>query len=87
MRLDKNKCIYLAHQAMDDNQKNGMSKPKPLADTIALSFKTRTNVTKDEKKIGVASRRIPPHVNLCRIANGVIPFNLCWLTAKLPRKG
>ena len=72
---------------MDDDQKNGMSRPKPLADAIALSLKTRTNVTKDEKKIGMASRRIPPHVNICRIANGVIPFNLCWLTAKLPRKG
>ena len=72
---------------MDDDQKNGMSKPKPLADNISLSLKTRTNVTKDEKKIGVASRRIPPHVNICRIAAGVIPFNLCWLTAKLPRKG
>ena len=72
---------------MDDNQKHGMSKPKPLTGVMALSMKTRTNVTKDEKKIGVASRRIPPHVNICRIANGVIPFNLCWLTAKLPRKG
>ena len=72
---------------MDENQKHEMSKPKPLTDTISLSLKTRTNVTKDAKKIGVASRRIPPHVNLCRIANGVIPFNLCWLTAKLPRKG
>ena len=72
---------------MDDNQKHGMSKPKPLTDAISLSLKTGTKVTKDAKKIGVASTRIPPHVNLCRIANGVIPFNLCWLAAKLPRKG
>ena len=28
---------------VDDNKKNGMSKPKPLPDPIALSFKTRTN--------------------------------------------
>ena len=71
---------------MDDNQKHGMSKPKPLTDAISLSLKTRTNVTKDAKKIGVSSSRIPPQVNLCRIAAGVIPFNLCWLAAKLPRK-
>ena len=41
---------------MDDNQKHGMSKPKPLTDAISLSLKTGTKVTKDAKKIGVASQ-------------------------------
>ena len=36
---------------MDDNQKHGMSKPKPLTDAISLSLKTKINVTKDAKKL------------------------------------